>query len=116
MSEEKEFICMMCPHCHEEIIIKIAELNCHIFRHGVYKKNWQQIDPHMKKKECDRLFNKKLIYGCGKPFKIVEEVNEIDADTNGNENNKDKAKENNKEKTTEKIKVKNYNIEICGYI
>jgi len=27
----------------------------------------------MKKEECDRLTNEGLIYGCGKPFKIIEE-------------------------------------------
>jgi len=44
-----------------------------IYRHGVYKETLKQIDPHMKKEECDRLANKGLIYGCGKPFKIIKE-------------------------------------------
>ena len=39
----------------------------------MYKYNLQQIDPHMGKDECDYLSNNKLIYGCGKPFKIVKE-------------------------------------------
>ena len=48
----------------------LKELNCRIFRHGVYKDNYKQIDPHMKKDECDLLKEKGLIYGCSKPFKI----------------------------------------------
>ena len=52
------------------IIINIKDFNCKIFRHGVYKNNNKQIEPHLNIKECDRLFNEKLIYGCGKPFKI----------------------------------------------
>ena len=31
----------------------------------------QQIDPHLNKEECDRLVKCELIYGCGKPFKVV---------------------------------------------
>jgi hypothetical protein len=71
---DDEFIFFECVHCDGEIAIKISELNCRIFRHGIYKKTYEQINPHMKKKECDRLFNQKLIYGCGKPFRIVEEI------------------------------------------
>lgn len=65
-----EFIYVECPHCKDYIFILLKELNCRIFRHGVYKNNFQQIDPHMKKEECDQLKEKNLIYGCGKPFKI----------------------------------------------
>jgi len=61
-----------CPHC--TILIEILELNCRIFRCGIYKKNLKQIDPHLPKNECDNLFKDKKIYGCGKPF-IVEMVN-----------------------------------------
>lgn len=57
-----------CPHCNEYIIIE--EVNCAIFRHGVYKENLQQIDPHSSKVVCDELLEKNLIYGCGKPFRL----------------------------------------------
>ena len=57
-----------CPHCHDLIIIE--KINCGIFRHGVYKKNGLQINPHLNMKECNQIFEEKLIYGCGKPFQI----------------------------------------------
>jgi hypothetical protein len=59
-----------CPHCNEYIFVYLKELNCHIFRHGILKNSNKQMEPHLKKEECDRLFNEKKIYGCGKPFKI----------------------------------------------
>jgi len=59
-----------CPHCTQ--LIEILELKCRIFRCGVYKTNFKQIDQHLSKLECTRLFDEKLIYGCGKPFQIPE--------------------------------------------
>ena len=69
---ENDYLVIPCPHCYEKMIIYVKELNCHIFRHGVLKKNKQQINPHLNKQVCDFLFLKKLIYGCGKPFRIVK--------------------------------------------
>jgi hypothetical protein len=66
-----DYLHIKCPHCFLEILVNIKEINCAIFRHGVYKHNMEQINPHLCKSECDRLFNENLIYGCGKPFKIV---------------------------------------------
>lgn len=59
-----------CPHCGQSI--EVIELNCRIFRCGIYKKDYTQIDPHLSKPECIRLFNEKLIFGCGKPFQVLE--------------------------------------------
>ena len=59
-----------CPHCKCQV--EILELNCRIFRHGVYKKTNQQVNPHAPKSECDYLVENDLIYGCGKPFQIIE--------------------------------------------
>lgn len=64
-----------CPHCNDIIIIFENELNCRIFRHGVYKHNYQQINPHLSKDQCDKIIND--IYGCGKPFKIIDDLNTI---------------------------------------
>jgi len=71
-SEEKEtqLFLIECPHCKQ--IIEITEINCGIFRHGTYKETGEQIDPHMPKEGCDTLVIKGLIYGCGKPFRIVD--------------------------------------------
>lgn len=60
---------VICPHCKDYIIIK--ELNCCIFRHGIYKSSGEQMNPHANKNECDYLKEKDLIFGCGKPFKII---------------------------------------------
>ena len=62
------FFC--CPHC--DIMIEVIELNCCIFRCGIYKSNGKQIDPHLSKDNCDKLVLNKEIYGCGKPFKVVK--------------------------------------------
>ena len=57
-----------CPHC--STTIEVLQLNCKIFRCGIYKESLEQINPHMCKEECDRLFNNNLIYGCGRPFRV----------------------------------------------
>ena len=61
-------ILINCPHCNQ--LIEIIELNCCIFRCGITKNTFQQIDPHLSKNECMRLIKDELIYGCGKPFKV----------------------------------------------
>jgi hypothetical protein len=66
-----------CPHCQTFVIIK--ELNCAIFRHGVYKNSYKQVDPHLQKDLCDKLIEQNIIYGCGKPFKIVIENDKYNA-------------------------------------
>jgi hypothetical protein len=60
-----------CPHCNGDIIIHNNDLNCGIFRHGFYVIDYQQIDPHLPEIECTRLFEQGLIYGCGRPFRII---------------------------------------------
>ena len=71
-----EELFFLCPHCDTPIIVYKKDLNCHIFRHGIFKHSYKQIDPHLKKEICDELFQKELIYGCGKPFKIININNE----------------------------------------
>ncbi len=63
-----------CPHCNEYVIIE--QINCAIFRHGIFKLNLVQINPHLSKLDCDRLKEQDLIYGCGKPFKVIFKNNE----------------------------------------
>jgi hypothetical protein len=59
-----------CPHCIQ--CIEIVELNCRIFRCGIFKNTYKQVDPHLCEAECKRLFESGLIYGCGKPFYIQD--------------------------------------------
>tara|TARA_Y100000389_G_C17384562_1_gene476280 strand:+ start:961 stop:1242 length:282 start_codon:yes stop_codon:yes gene_type:complete len=66
-----------CPYCNEMIQVSKDHTNCLIFRHGVLKENFTQIDPHLPKTECDRLVELNLIYGCGKPFKLVRNSENI---------------------------------------
>jgi hypothetical protein len=72
MSQDN-YIIVICPHCTDYIYINTVEFNCKIFRHRVYKQTHRQIDPHLNKVECDRLYNENQIYGCGKPFILVEQ-------------------------------------------
>ena len=65
-----DFVIISCPTCKDKIYIDKRDFNCKIFRHGVYKSNYQQIPPHLSKIECDKLKENDLIYGCGKPFKL----------------------------------------------
>ena len=65
-----EFV-IQCPNCLEYIIIE--KINCGIFRHGVLIESGKQIDPHANKQVCDDYITKKKIYGCGKPYQVIEE-------------------------------------------
>jgi hypothetical protein len=62
---------VQCPHCEQHI--EIIELNCRIFRCGILKQTNIQIDAHLNENECTRLKKNDLIYGCGKPFQILED-------------------------------------------
>jgi len=71
---KKEEPVIICPHCNDPIIIE--KFNCCIFRHGILKDTGKQMDPHTVKEECDRLAKEGLIYGCGKPFKVIIDLTE----------------------------------------
>ena len=66
-----DFYNFKCPHCHNDIIVAKKELNCKIFRHGVYIKTGKPMNPHMNQLKCVWLAKTKQIYGCGKPFRVV---------------------------------------------
>ncbi len=65
---------VICIHC--KLCVEIQEINCAIFRHGVLKSSNEQINPHASKAECDQLVEKNLIYGCGKPFRLVKDMSD----------------------------------------
>ena len=69
MCENNKEPILICPHCNEYIIIE--KINCGIFRHGIFKNNGNQIDPHSCKADCDKYVKNDLIYGCGKPFRVI---------------------------------------------
>lgn len=66
----------VCPHCNDNVIINIREINCGIFRHAYYKNSMQQIPPHESKDNCDKLVQEEMIFGCAKPFQIIKENDE----------------------------------------
>jgi hypothetical protein len=53
-----EFNIVTCPHCLGDILIFNNEICCAIFRHGIYKHNGNQLDPHASKEECDNAYIK----------------------------------------------------------
>jgi hypothetical protein len=75
--KDNDFYFFKCPHCDQEIVVQINELNCKIFRHAIYKSNYQQVDPHLNKQQCDNLLLSNLVYGCCKPFEIIEKENKL---------------------------------------
>ena len=65
---------VVCPHCMHYVWIE--EINCSIFRHAVYK-NGEPINPHASEEECNRLIREDLVYGCAKPFRLLNGEPEV---------------------------------------
>ena len=72
-----DFYVFICPNCNGEIIVLKKKLNCRIFRHAIYKNNYQQVNPHATFEQCKHLIENNLIFGCGKPFEVVEQNNSL---------------------------------------
>ena len=66
---------IICPHCNEQVIIE--QINCGIFRHGIIIKTGNQMDPHLDQVSCEKLVTKRKIYGCGKPFRILQKEDNV---------------------------------------
>jgi len=68
--DSKQDIVGHCEWCSTWFIVLANQINCGIFRHGVYKKNLNQpMNPHAPQKECETLVAAGKIYGCGKPLR-----------------------------------------------
>lgn len=72
----EEYIILICPHCNHPLQIYKQEINCGIFRHGIYK-NGTQLDPHASKEICDKFLSEEQGFGCGKPFRIYKNENSL---------------------------------------
>jgi len=59
---------IQCLNCQVSIWVPVNQINCRIFRCGVYKADSQPIHPHLSKDECTRLVSENLIFGCGTAF------------------------------------------------
>lgn len=68
MEKDNGFVIFCCPHCDQ--MIEVKNVNCAIFRCGMFKTG-NQIPPHESKILCDRYVEEDLIYGCGKPFQLI---------------------------------------------
>jgi hypothetical protein len=63
-----------CPHCNNLVTVSIGEVNCGIFRHAVYKNTGKQVPPHSSQEKCEALIKANKVYGCGKPFRINNDI------------------------------------------
>ena len=73
MTDISNNLIVKCPHCQE--YVEIIQINCAIFRHGIFKNTGKQIEPHTSKNICDQYIQTNAIYGCGKPFKLIVREN-----------------------------------------
>jgi len=69
MDKKNNELIVDCPHCKEPVWIE--QLNCRIFRHASFKTG-EQIPPHATQIECETWVKEGLVYGCAKPFQILE--------------------------------------------
>jgi len=60
-----------CPHCQGAV--EIEQLNCGIFRHGVFIIDSKPVPPHSPMHLCEMWYKQKKILGCGKPFRVEGE-------------------------------------------
>lgn len=60
-----------CPHCDMLILVAVGHVNCKIFRHGILKQSGRQVNPHLSQVECERMVQNDQVYGCCKPFQLV---------------------------------------------
>lgn len=72
-----EVLYLECPRCNISIEVLMCQLNCRIFRCGVYKHNMEQINPHAPLSVCEELVKQDLIYGCGQAFKILDDMSVV---------------------------------------
>lgn len=65
-----------CPNlnCGRQFEVLLLEVNCKIFRCGIFKSNFQQINPHESKELCDKYALDNIIFGCGRPFQLVQSI------------------------------------------
>ena len=68
---------IQCPHCHD--FVYIEQLNCRIFRHACYK-NGEPIPPHSTQEECESLIASGQVFGCAKPFQILQDGTVVKCD------------------------------------
>ena len=68
---DNDMLVFNCVWCGNIITVVLKDLNCKIFRHAIYKNNYEQVNPHMSESECNRLVISDSDMCC-KPFEIIE--------------------------------------------
>ena len=66
-----------CPHCEGIIITEYNQLNCKIFRHGVFIDTLKQIGCHANKIECDKIEKTILFMDVGNHMKLKLAIKNI---------------------------------------
>ena len=59
-----------CPHCQQLCCVPREWIRCAIFRHAVFKHNFNLVNPHASQEECESWVRDGLVYGCAKPFRF----------------------------------------------
>jgi len=61
-----------CPHedCGLWFEVRTDEVNCTIFRHGIFKATGHMLDPHSSQQTCEDAMARDELYGCGKPVRF----------------------------------------------
>lgn len=67
-----------CPHCRLQVMVAPWEIKWGILRHAVYRTDFEQVPPEATKKECEDLYVKNLIYGCGQPLRYNQVAKRFD--------------------------------------
>lgn len=67
---DKDIFRYVCPHCRLWTEVFQKDLNCKIFRHAVYKKDFKPINPHASEAEVSTIKDK--IIGCGGPHQLFQ--------------------------------------------
>ena len=68
---DKKVFRFECPSCEVAIEVLHNQINCKIFRCGIFKYNNTSIPPHSSKKSCEEWLEKNMIFGCGKPIQMI---------------------------------------------
>jgi hypothetical protein len=69
-SRMEDFVLTSCPKCGTTIQIFKRDINCRIFRCGIFKASNQPIAPHAAKAQIDAWLAQGRLHGCGQPFRL----------------------------------------------
>jgi hypothetical protein len=69
---KESLIMFTCPYeeCQGTITVAPNQINCGVFRHGVYKATGRPVGAHLSQDKCLELVRQGKVYGCVQPFRI----------------------------------------------